>query len=181
MQVPALMRRLEARARRLAVRAGLDGGPSAFTRVAYLQAREVVLISASAGGKDALWPVDWHMPVALEPPHYAFSCRRGAHGCETVRQAGVFVINFMGVEHEPAILEAGRSSGATANKFATLGLDATPATFVAAPRVLAAAGWIEAELVEHHELGDRTLFVGRVVHAESAPTGKRLFHEWRRP
>lgn len=159
---------------------GLFGGPSEYTRAAYLVPREVVLITGEHEGDEALWPVDLHMPVALEPPFYALSCRTEAFGARVVLASGVFVVNFMPAAEETKVIEAGALSGAGAAKRARLGLAVSPARFVRAPRLDAADGWIEATVHEVRRYGDRSLIVGRVVHAETRPRGPRTFHEWRR-
>ncbi len=168
---------LSQRLRRLAVRAGLGGGPSSFTRVSYLIPRQVVLITGRHQQSEALWPVDWHMPVSLEPPMYAFSCEASGHGARVVRNSGAFVVNFVGAEHESAILAAGATSGDGREKRVALGLNAEECAFVDAPRLSIAQGWLECAVLDQQTWGSRVLVVGQVRHANSPGPVASLFHE----
>ena len=171
--------RLSARVRRAAVRLGLGSGPSEFTRVVYSHPREIVLITALHGADEALWPVDWHMPVALAPPTYAFSCNAAAFGSRVVVAAGAFTVNFLSPDQEQTILQAGAMSGSDGNKRERLGLRARTTNFVRSTRLEVAVGWLECEVQSVHPLGDRLLVIGRVRHAERPDGHPRLFHEWR--
>lgn len=164
----------------MGVRLGLGGGPSAFTRVAYLSPREVVLVSARHGGEEALWPVDWHMPAGLEPPRYALSLAAGGHGTGVLLAAREFVVNFVSAAHEAVILEAGARSGREGNKREALGLGAHEARFIEAPVLSIAEGWLECRVEESRQLDDRQLVIARVVHAETASSTARLHHAWAR-
>lgn len=179
-RLAASLRQIGARTRRIAVRLGLGGGPSAFTRVVYTVPRQIVFITAQHGGEEALWPVDWHMPVALDPPRYAFSCDAGGHGAGVVLSAGTFVVNFVAADLEREILAAGAMSGRDGNKRERLGLSAAACSFVAAPRLSRADAWLECEVEGTEVWGDRRLVVGRVRHAEVPAVIGRLYHEWQR-
>ncbi len=171
--------RFVARCRRVAVRLGLAGGPSEFTRAVYLAPRQVVLVTARHGDEEALWPVDWHTPLGIEPPRYALSFAAGGHGTSVALAAGVFVVNFVGSEHEAVLLEAGARSGRDGNKREAMGLSAVTAAFVDAPRLELAAGWLECRVEDARRLDDRFLVVVKVIHAQTAPPGQRwLFHRW---
>lgn len=174
-----LRTQLSQRLRRLAVRAGLGGGPSAFTRVSYVVPRQVVLITGRHRESEALWPVDWHMPVSLDPPTYAFSCETSGHGARVVRASGAFVVNFIGAEHESAILAAGATSGDGRQKRISLGLESEECAFVEAPRLSIAHGWLECTVLDERTLGSRVLVIGQVRHANSPGPVASLFHEWR--
>lgn len=176
-----LQERLVARARRVGVRFGLGGGPSAFTRVAYLAPREVVLVTGRHGDDEALWPVDWHMPAGLEPPRYCLSFAADGEGARLVLAAGALVVNFIGAAHEATILNAGARSGRDGNKRVDLGLEARNAVFVNAPVLAIAEGWLECRVEHVRPLEDRHLVLARVVHAEVAAPSLRLHHAWRRP
>ena len=171
--------RLHERLRRIAIRLGLGGGATAFTRVAYTVPRQIVVVTARHGEQEALWPVDWHMPVSLEPPMYAFSCEASGHGSETVLAAGFFVVNFVPAELEATVMAAGSMSGRDGDKWARLGLESAECAFVAAPRLREAVGWLECAVERHEPWGSRQLVVGRIVHAHAPAPGLRLFHEWR--
>lgn len=126
-----------------------------------------------------MWPVDWHTPVSLEPPTYAFSCEASAHGTGIVLASRAFVVNFIPGELEATIMAAGALSGRDGNKRSRLGLDAVPCQFVAAPRLAIASGWLECVVRESHPIGSRVLVVGEVKHAAYPPPGPTLHHEWR--
>ena len=66
--------------------------------------------------------------------------------------------------------------GRQENKFEATGLLTEQATSVDAPRLSEALGVIECQVEQAHEVGDHTLFVGRVTYASGQRSTKRFHH-----
>lgn len=150
--------------------------PSQFVRVAYHTARQVVLLTTRHETAENVWPIDWHMPLSFEPELYSVALTRGGYGTELIRASGVFVVNFVPADWEEIIFYCGRTSGRDRDKFQEAGLVKEAAVSVDAPRLKDALGFLECEVVKSEEVGDHTLFVGAVRHAQRNGDGLRLHH-----
>lgn len=139
-----------------------------YMRVAYLSPRKVVMVTTRLNGADNVLPIDWHMPISFEPKLYAICLESHNHSAETIRQTGMFVVNFVGAALEAKILLCGRTSGRQADKFALSGLARQEACKVDAPVLTDAFGSLECRVTEIHTWGDHTVFVGKVLHEELA-------------
>jgi flavin reductase (DIM6/NTAB) family NADH-FMN oxidoreductase RutF len=150
--------------------------PPTFVRVAYLNPRRVVLLTTRSGGREDVWPIDWHTPLSLEPDRYGVCLYRGGHGTALLREAGCFVVHFVPADWEKAILTCGNTSGRDKDKFELAGLAREEAETVDAPRLAGALGYLECEVERCEELGDRLLVLGRVKKAVLAPPAAELHH-----
>ncbi len=150
--------------------------PTSFIRVAYHTPRQVVLMTARHDGLENVWPIDWHVPLSLEPELYGVSLTSDSFGANLVRASGCFVVNFVPASWEEIILFCGSKSGKVVDKFAETGLQREPATAVNVSRLKDALGYLECEVVQVMEVGDHTLFVGAVRHAAQKGDAARLHH-----
>lgn len=97
------------------------------------------------------------MSVSLEPPLVVVSVREGANLHQRLSAVGRYGVSFLGEALES---EARRFAGMPVPP------QAPPPQFVTqggAPILAAAMAWLAADVIEAHEAGDHTLFVGRVV------------------
>ena len=145
-------------------------------RVAYCTPRQVVLVTARHEDAENVWPIDWHIPLSLEPKLYGIAVNRTGYGAELIRASGVFVINFVPSTWEEAIFFCGRTSGREVDKFAATGLVKEEAESVNAPRLADALGFLECQVEQVVEVGDHTFFVGRVTHQAYRADAPRLHH-----
>ncbi len=150
--------------------------PAIFLRVAYYVPRQVALITTRHQGADNVWPMDWHLPLSEHPKLYGIVLTSTSYGAELVRGAGVFVVNFVPQTWEDIIFHCGNVSGRQENKFEAAGLLTEQATSVDAPRLAEALGVIECRVEQAHQVGDHTLFVGRVTYASGQRSTKRFHH-----
>jgi flavin reductase (DIM6/NTAB) family NADH-FMN oxidoreductase RutF len=163
--------------RRLQLRPPAHGSPpSTFVRVAYCAPRQVVLVTARHDGVDNVWPIDWHVPLSLEPELYGITGTRSGFGTGVIRASGTFVVNFVPAAWEELILLCGRTSGRDTDKFASTGLLKEEAESIDAPRLKDALGCLECRVEQTIEVGDHTLFVGRVHQAVYRANAPRLHH-----
>lgn len=157
---------------------GSRGGapPSTFMRVSYFTPRQVVLLTARHEGAQNVWPIDWHIPLSRDPELYGISLGKGGYGSSLVRASGAFVLHFVPMTWEEKIFFCGRTSGRDVDKFAAAEFETEEATTVDAPRLAAALGFIECRVEQMVDVGDHTLFIGRVTHRENRLEGARLHH-----
>jgi flavin reductase (DIM6/NTAB) family NADH-FMN oxidoreductase RutF len=159
----------------------LVGRPeSTFIRVAYSAPRQVVLVTTRHAGEDNVWPMDWHVPLSMEPGIYGIAANRAGYGAALVRQSGVFVVNFVPATWEKTIFLCGNVSGRGADKFAVAGLRKEEAEAVDAPRLADSLGSIECRVRQTVEVGDHTLFIGEVLRTVLRAEAARLHHLDRR-
>jgi flavin reductase (DIM6/NTAB) family NADH-FMN oxidoreductase RutF len=87
-----------------------------------------------------------------------------------VLRTGEFTVNFLTFEDAAVCQALGRTSGRSIDKVATLGLELEPPAVLGTPTLARAYASAECLLVERHQVGDQTLFVGEVqgVRAEAA-------------
>jgi flavin reductase (DIM6/NTAB) family NADH-FMN oxidoreductase RutF len=144
--------------------------------VAYYTARQVVLLTARHEGQENVWPIDWHIPLSLEPQLYGVSLTTRGFGTELVRASGAFVVNYVPAAWEEIIFFCGRTSGRTVDKFAQAGLVKEEATAINAPRLADALGFLECQVIQAIDAGDHTLFIGQVRQAAQNSDAARLHH-----
>lgn len=151
--------------------------PSSYMRVAYSSPRQVVLLTARLDGAENVWPIDWHIPLSLEPELYGLSLNKSGYGTEMIRKSGLFVLNFVPATWEETILFCGRTSGRAVDKFAATGLVKEEAETINAPRLAQAIGCLECRVEQIVETGDHTFFINRVTHSLfRGPDAPRLHH-----
>jgi flavin reductase (DIM6/NTAB) family NADH-FMN oxidoreductase RutF len=150
--------------------------PTQFIRVAYHTPRQVVLLTARHEANENVWPIDWHMPVSIEPHMYAISLTATGFGTELVQNSQAFVVNFVPAAWEETIFFCGRTSGRAVDKFAEAQLRKAEAVSVNAPYLPDALGRLECQVVQMLSIGDRLLFIADVSHAEMPPAEAQLHH-----
>ncbi len=136
------------------------------TRLMY--PRPVVLITCiDSSGKPNIIPVAWTMPTSFDPPLVAISIALKRYSHKLVNETREFVINIPTKELVKKIDYLGSVSGTGVDKFEKSGLAALPAKRVKPPLIGECVAHIECELVSKLETGDHTIFVGKVVAAQS--------------
>ncbi|MBI4146017.1 flavin reductase family protein [Candidatus Woesearchaeota archaeon] len=147
--------------------------------------RQVVLVSCRGNvqimnrmmERDEVLPLSWHSPSASHPPMYSIFVQKNLGGAEMIKESGVFVVNFVPfrvVEHARKAMSV---SGEYVDKLEAIGLHELPCEkLVDCFRLKEALGWLECEVVEHKEVGDHVLFLGKVVHSFMGVDDKRPFH-----
>lgn len=112
------------------------------------------------------------LSLSLEPPLVGVSVSRHAAMHELLRRAGAFALSLLAGDQEAVAQHFARGVPPLAHWH---GIDwREGATGV--PLVDGALGWIEARIVDEHETGDHTLFVGGVVSVERGRSGPALVH-----
>lgn len=154
---------------------GQNSSPSQFIRVAYCVPHQVVLLTARHESNENVWPIDWHMPLSIDPELYAVSLNPG-YGQELIRASGVFVVNFVPASWEEVIFYCGRTSGRHVDKFAGSKLRKSEANMIKAPYLTEALGFMECKVIQEMPVGDHILFIAEVLQATHQPHAARLHH-----
>ncbi len=107
--------------------------------------------------------------VALEPPLVAISIGHQAAFHELLRAAGGFGVSLLGADQVELAQHFARGVPPIALWH---GIEIVEGS--RGPLLAGAIGWLECGLEGEHRVGDHTLFVGRVEHAEQGAEGPPL-------
>lgn len=123
-----------------------------------------VLVSCGATPEEYnLFTVAWTGTVCTNPPMCYISVRPERHSYEIIKRTGEFVINLTTKRLARATDWCGVRSGRNYDKFAQMGLTASPAVVVAAPVVEESPVAIECRVRQIVPLGSHDMFVADVV------------------
>jgi flavin reductase len=129
-------------------------------------------LTVNAGGERLGLTVGTVLSLSLEPPLVGVSVSRQAAMHELLREAGAFALSLLRGDQEAAAQHFARGVPPLAHWH---GIEWREGS-LGAPLLEEALGWIEARLVDEHETGDHTLFVGGVVSVEHGRRGPALVH-----
>jgi flavin reductase len=129
-------------------------------------------LTVNAGGERLGLTVGTVLSLSLEPPLVGVSVSRQAAMHELLREAGAFGLSLLRGDQEAAAQHFARGVPPLAHWH---GIEWREGS-LGAPLLEEALGWIEARLVDEHETGDHTLFVGGVVSVERGRPGPALVH-----
>ncbi len=138
---------------------------------ALLNPRLAVLVTCvDLKGVANIITVGWQTPLSHRPPLVGISIGKTRYSHHLVAETKEYVINVMGIDHKEAVRVCGTRSGLDCDKASLTGLTLYPGSCVKAPVIKEALGFLECRLEGQYEVGDHTLFVGEVLHAEAAAT-----------
>ena len=103
--------------------------------------------------------------VSIAKTHYSHAL---------IVQSGEFVINVPPAGMADKVVQCGKVSGRDTDKFCETGLTPVPAKRVGPPLIEECLGHLECRLDQSVDVGDHTLFVGRVL---AAWTEEGLFED----
>jgi flavin reductase (DIM6/NTAB) family NADH-FMN oxidoreductase RutF len=107
-------------------------------------------------------PVAWATPLSSDPPFFGVCLSPTTFTHQLVLRTGEFTINFLRHEHAPLSESLGRLSGRDTDKVKALDLVLDSPEALATPTLAVAYASAECLLVDRHQIGDQTLFVGEV-------------------
>jgi flavin reductase (DIM6/NTAB) family NADH-FMN oxidoreductase RutF len=114
-------------------------------------------------------PVTWATPLSSDPPLYGVCLTPHTHTHRLLLASGEFTVNFLARAEQPLVARLGALSGREVDKVTELSLALEPGRTIGTPGLAASYVFAECLLVERHQLGDQTLFVGSVQHVQARP------------
>lgn len=121
--------------------------------------------------------LSWHSPLSFKPPLYGILVGKSRFSHKLISESKVFVVNFLLHEHKEDALLFGRVSGRTTDKFKDCVMTKEEAEAVDCCRLKEAAAFFECEVIDEVEVGDHTMFVGKVLKSRQNNESKRLFYK----
>jgi flavin reductase (DIM6/NTAB) family NADH-FMN oxidoreductase RutF len=122
----------------------------------------LVVGTYDAAGRANVMTAAWGGVVCSRPPCVAVSLRAATASHGNIVRRGAFTVNLPSREHAAAADYFGLVSGRSADKLAAAGLTAERAEHVDAPYVAEFPLVLECALLQTHEIGSHTQFVGEI-------------------
>jgi flavin reductase (DIM6/NTAB) family NADH-FMN oxidoreductase RutF len=136
----------------------------------------LAVVTVDASGQRLGLTVDSLVSLSLEPPLVGVAVNRHAAIHEMLREAGGFAASLLAADQSGVAQHFARGVPPIAMWHGVSWRDGE----TGAPLLEGALGWLECELAAEHEVGDHTLFVGRVVRAERGRAAAPLVYLDRR-
>jgi len=133
-----------------------------ISAAAGLLTHGVYVISTRAGEKVNAMTAAWVARTSFDPPllTVAIAPARFTHGM--ILESGVFAVNILGPGNIALGRHFGTKTGRKTDKLASIDYDVKT---TGSPVLKGCVAWLDCTVHSHHEAGDHTLFVGRVVDA----------------
>jgi flavin reductase (DIM6/NTAB) family NADH-FMN oxidoreductase RutF len=122
----------------------------------------VVGVRDEAKGTTNFAPVTWATPLSSDPPMYGICLSPKTYTHQLVLKTGEFTVNFLPANEGSLAESLGKLSGREVDKVRALGLQLESGEVLATPMLSAAYASAECLLLERHQIGEETLFVGEV-------------------
>ncbi|HEY3373985.1 MAG TPA: flavin reductase family protein [Candidatus Aquicultor sp.] len=123
----------------------------------------VVLITAAHEGHAGIMTINMVAGISFNPPLTAVSLSHHSHTRSLIEQSGEFAINIIGPDLIDLAKNVGMSTGNRIDKFAEFNIDTEQAEVIQAPLVHDAHTVLECRVEKTVDLGNHSLYVGRVV------------------
>lgn len=139
------------------------------TDVEYLEfmwpMRHFLITCGEAQGRANIIAVSFCMPVSKAPPLLACAIGKRSHSYELIVNSGEFVVNVPPAELHQQIYYCGFHSGREVDKFKETRLTPLPGRRVNAPIIDECVAFMECQVRQVLETGDKCLFIAEVVEA----------------
>lgn len=114
-------------------------------------------------GKPNVMTVGWGGVCNGNPPCLSISVRPATHTYHALMERRAFTVNLPAEEHAAAVAYCGRVSGKDENKFEKAGFTPVKAQTVDAPFILETPVSLECKIIQIHDIGSHTQFIGEIV------------------
>ena len=116
------------------------------------------------GDKPNIITIAWAGTVNSDPPMVSVSVRKERFSHDLIARSGEFVVNLVDEARCRALDYCGVRSGRDTDKFADMGLTATPALHMQyAPAIAECPAYLACRVERVVELGSHDMFIGQVV------------------
>ena len=116
------------------------------------------------GDKPNIITIAWAGTVNSDPPMVSVSVRKERFSHDLIAHSGEFVVNLVDEARCRALDYCGVRSGRDTDKFADMGLTATPALHMQyAPAIAECPAYLACKVERVVELGSHDMFIGQVV------------------
>lgn len=112
-------------------------------------------------------PIAWTAPLSMEPPFIGCVIHPHRHTADMIRFSEEFAINIPGPSLVKQTAFLGSQTGLNTNKLEASGLELFNGQRIEAPLIEGCLAWIECGLQDVIQIGDHTLFVGKVVRVQA--------------
>ncbi len=130
----------------------------------------VWICTKSAAGRYDLAPIAWACPLDYEPVSRILFVSDPAHAtCANALETGRFAAVLPSLSQRELCLRTGASSGATVDKYGSLGIESFPARKIDVLVPTGAAGWIECRLLRSVDEGSVRILMGEALAAFAVP------------
>jgi flavin reductase (DIM6/NTAB) family NADH-FMN oxidoreductase RutF len=125
--------------------------------------KAAVIVTASAGGRDAAMTAAWHSSISLKPPLYGIAIAPRRFTYQLITESREFGINFIPLERVSLAAAVGGTSGQQMNKFERFNIDKEKPLKTAVPILKDAYAAYECKLMDSKSYGDHVWVVGEIV------------------
>lgn len=127
----------------------------------------VAIVTTSWRGMTNAAPIAWTAPLSMEPPFIGCVIHPHRHTADMIRFSEEFAINIPGPSLVKQTAFLGSQTGLNTNKLEASGLELFNGQRIEAPLIEGCLAWIECGLQDVIQIGDHTLFVGKVVRVQA--------------
>jgi len=117
-------------------------------------------------GKANIMTVGWGGVCNSNPPCVCISVRPATHTFGALMERKAFTLNLATERFAEEAAYCGRVSGRDADKFKETGLTAVRSQFVDAPYIEETPVSLECKIIQIHEIGSHSQFVGQIVNVK---------------
>ncbi len=122
-----------------------------------------VLVTSKFENKESIITLAWTTPVSHSPPLLAISIGKERFTHNIIKNSGEFAVNLLSLEMLNKIVGCGSVSGKDIDKFRAFSLQKERAKYISSPLIKESFAFIECKVDGSFDVGDHTLFIGRVL------------------
>jgi flavin reductase (DIM6/NTAB) family NADH-FMN oxidoreductase RutF len=123
----------------------------------------VVIVTASARGRDDAMTAAWHSSISFRPPIYGIAVTSKRFTYQLMAESREFAINFIPAEKASLAAAVGGTSGQQMDKFERFNIRKEKPLRTTAPILKDAYAAYECKLVDSKSYGDHLWIVGEIV------------------
>lgn len=133
----------------------------------------VLAVTVDKHGRVNIMGLSWWSFVSWEPKMIAISVGKERYTHECLEHCGEFVLCFPSEEQREGAWLCGTASGRKTDKSKETGFTMTPAKTVKPPLIEGATVAYECRVVDTFDVGDHTLYIGKIVAMHGTPEKPR--------